>query len=55
MTPRQMLMQMQEDVAKLYAALQTVEGNSPNVQSLCITLVDVMADLDIAVNRAGRV
>lgn len=55
MTPRAILLKMQEDLVELSKALEGFEGNAVNVAALDCAIVRTMNELDIAVQRAGRI
>lgn len=53
-TPRQTLSEMQDNLADMLHEIEGIDGNQPNVAALRVALVRVMNELDIAVQRAGR-
>lgn len=54
-TPRAILKEMQDDLVALHLSLEQFEGNAVNVAALDCAIVRAMNELDVAVQRAGRV
>ena len=54
-TPRAELVKMQEKVNKLFTEIHDSGVTGRNVQEVLVALVRVMNELDIAVQRAGRI